>query len=67
MNVSKGRCTNAGIHEATIGVGLLIGPTIGALALTLSPAAVHIGAWAVGGLLCTGFMGLYWIKKRKGN
>jgi MFS family permease len=66
MNVSKGRSTNAGIHEAVIGVGLFIGPAIGALALTLSPAAASIGAWSVGGLLCTGFIGLFLIKKRKG-
>ncbi|MBA4392285.1 MAG: hypothetical protein C0407_01915 [Desulfobacca sp.] len=66
MNVSKGRSTNAGIHEAVIGVGLFMGPAIGALALTLSPAAASIGAWSVGGLLCTGFLGLFLIRKRKG-
>jgi predicted MFS family arabinose efflux permease len=66
MNVSKGRSTNAGIHEAAIGVGLFIGPAIGALALYLSPAAAGIGAWSVGGLLCTGLIGLLFIKKRKG-
>jgi len=64
MNVSKGRSTNAGIHEAVIGVGLFMGPAIGALALYLSPAAASIGAWSVGGLLCTGFIGLFLIKKR---
>jgi MFS family permease len=64
MNVSQGRSTNAGIHEAAIGAGLFMGPAMGALALTLSPATAGIGAWAVGGLLCTGFMGLFWIKKR---
>lgn len=64
MNVSKGRSTNAGIHEAVIGVGLFMGPAIGALALTLFPEAVSIGAWTVSGLLCTGFIGLFWIKKQ---
>lgn len=64
MNVSKGRSTNAGIHEAVIGVGLFIGPAIGALTLYLSSAAASIGAWSVGGLLCTGFIGLFLIKKR---
>jgi MFS family permease len=66
MNVSKVRSTNAGIHEAFIGVGLFTGPAVGALVLTLSPATASIGAWSVGGLLCTGFMGLLLIKKRKG-
>ncbi|MBI4768431.1 MAG: hypothetical protein HY787_28205 [Deltaproteobacteria bacterium] len=66
MNVSKGRSTNAGIHEAVIGVGLFMGPAIGALALYLSPAAASIGAWSVGGLLSMGFIGLFLIKKRNG-
>ncbi len=66
MNVSNGRSTNAGIHEAVIGVGLFMGPAIGALTLYLSPAAASIGAWSVGGLLCTGFIGLFLIRKEKG-
>jgi predicted MFS family arabinose efflux permease len=65
MNVSKERSTNAGIHEAMIGVGLFLGPAIGALALILFPAAAGIGAWSVGGLLCSGFMGLFWIRRGK--
>jgi MFS family permease len=67
MNVSRGRSTNAGIHEAAIGAGLFMGPAIGAVALYLTPAAAGIGAWSVGGLLCTGFVGLFFIKGGKGR
>lgn len=62
MNVSENHGTNAGLHEAMIGAGLLAGPAAGAAALYLAPTAAGIGAWSVGGLLCAGFSGLIFLK-----
>lgn len=62
MNVTENQGANAGIHEAMIGAGLLVGPAVGAAALYLVPAAAGAGAWSVGGLLCAGFSGLLFLK-----
>ncbi|MEW6187478.1 MAG: MFS transporter [Thermodesulfobacteriota bacterium] len=64
MNVSREQSTNAGIHEAVIGVGLFGGPVIGAVALSLLPEVASMGAWSVGGLLGTGFIGLFFVKRK---
>ena len=62
MNVTENQGANAGLHEAMIGAGLFIGPAFGAATLYLVPAAIGIGAWSVGGLLCAGFSGLLFVK-----
>ena len=62
MNVTENQGSNAGLHEAMIGVGLFIGPAVGAATIYLVPAAIGIGAWSVGGLLCAGFSGLIFLK-----
>ena len=62
MNVTENQSSNAGLHEAMIGVGLFIGPAFGAAALYLVPTAVGIGACSVGGLLCAGFSGLVFVR-----
>jgi MFS family permease len=62
MNVTENQGSNAGLHEAMIGVGLFIGPAVGCATLYLFPTAIGIGAWSVGGLLCAGFSGLLFLK-----
>jgi MFS family permease len=62
MNVTENQSSNAGLHEAMIGVGLFIGPAVGAATLYLVPNAVGIGAWSVGGLLCAGFSSLLFVR-----
>jgi MFS family permease len=62
MNVTENQGANAGIHEAMIGAGLFVGPAFGAAALYLIPSAVGIGAWSVGGVLCTGFSVLLFVR-----
>jgi MFS family permease len=62
MNVMENHGSNAGLHEAMIGVGLFIGPAFGAATLYLFPAATGIGAWSVGGLLCAGFSSLFFVR-----
>jgi predicted MFS family arabinose efflux permease len=58
MNVTENHGSNAGIHEAMIGAGQLIGPAFGAATIYLVPTAIGIGAWSVGGLLLAGFSGM---------
>jgi MFS family permease len=65
MNVTENQGANAGLHEAMIGVGLFIGPAFGAATLYLVPAAIGIGAWSVGGLLCAGFSGMLFMRQIK--
>lgn len=62
LNVTDDQAKNAGLHEAMIGVGLFIGPAVGAASLFLAPAAHGVGAWSVGGLLCLGFSGLIFVR-----
>lgn len=61
MNVTGNQSSNAGFHEAMIGVGQFCGPALGAAALYLVPAAVT-GARSVGGLLCGGFSVMIFMK-----
>ncbi len=62
MNVTKNQAANAGIHEAMIGAGLFLGPAFGAATLYLLPTTIVSGACSVGGLLCVGFSGLFFVK-----
>ncbi len=62
MNVTENQGTNAGLHEAMIGVGLFTGPAVGAVTLYFFPSIAGIGAWSVGGLLCAGFSGLLFVR-----
>lgn len=67
MNVTENRGSNAGFHEAMIGVGQFVGPGLGAVTLYFVPAAIGIGAWSVGGLLCAGFSGMLIVRYYKRN
>jgi len=50
------------LHLSTGMAGMFIGPAFGAATLYLVPAAIGIGAWSVGGLLCAGFSGLLFVR-----
>ncbi|KAF0154326.1 MAG: Major facilitator superfamily MFS1 [Syntrophaceae bacterium] len=65
MNVTENHGSNAGLHEAMIGVGLFVGPAVGAATLYLVPTAIGIGVWSVGGLLCVGFSSLLFVRPFK--
>jgi predicted MFS family arabinose efflux permease len=67
MNMAENQGSNAGFHEAMIGVGQFVGPGLGAATLYLVPAATGISAWSVGGLLCAGFSGMLIVKYFKSN
>lgn len=67
MNVAENQGSNAGFHEAMIGVGQFVGPGLGALTLYLVPTAIGIGIWSVSGLLCAGFSGMLIVRHCKSN
>jgi MFS family permease len=54
MDVGEARAENGGIHEAVIGIGSFVGPTVGAVALQFFPRQIHAGALAVSGVLTIG-------------
>jgi MFS family permease len=67
MHVSDGHGGHAGLHEALIGLGIAVGPTIGALAGTgeLGPAALWRIAVGVTALLLLGTGVMAWMARRK--
>jgi len=65
MDVGEASSEHGGLHEAFIGMGICIGPGLGALALYLMPSHPDAGAWAVSGLLVCGLAGLVWLRMKK--
>jgi hypothetical protein len=66
MDVGETKGEHGGIHEAAIGVGIFLGPAVGATALRLLPQFANSGAWAVTGLLTLG-LGCLLVLKRKSD
>ena len=64
MDVGETKGEHGGIHEAAIGLGIFLGPAVGATALRLPPQFPNSGAWAVSGLLTIG-LALLLLSKRK--
>ena len=56
---------HGGYHETLIGIGLFVGPAVGAATGHLAPAAPQAGVWAVGALLCGGIGLLVWVRGRR--
>lgn len=65
MDVGETKGEHGGLHEAAIGLGICVGPAVGAAALTFATQAANAGAWAVSGLLTAGLGGLLWLHGRK--
>ena len=67
MDLGESKSEHGGFHEAAIGLGIFLGPAVGAAALRLLPQQPNSGAWAVSGLLLLGLGFLFAVKsKRKG-
>jgi predicted MFS family arabinose efflux permease len=64
MEVGSTKGEHGGFHEALIGVGLCVGPALGAASLKLGPHIPHVGAATVTFLLVLGFVSLLTIKLR---
>ena len=58
MDLGDTRGEHGGLHEAALGVGVFVGPTIGAAALQVAPGLPNAGMWTVSGLLVLGLGGL---------
>lgn len=58
MDAGDTKGEHGGVHEAAIGLGIFVGPAIGATALTLLPNIPNAGILAVSGLLLAGLTGL---------
>lgn len=65
MDVGDTQGEHGGIHEAAIGLGICLGPAVGAGALYLVPAQPHAGAFGVTALLLAGLVGLVSLRLRQ--
>jgi len=65
MDVGEAKGEHGGLHEAALGLGICVGPALGAGALQFFPQIPHAGAWAVSVLLWGGLGGLTWLRSRK--
>ncbi len=54
MDVGETKGEHGGFHEAALGVGICVGPAVGALSLRFFPQHADMHAWAVGALLVAG-------------
>jgi MFS family permease len=54
---------HGGYHEMLIGIGLFVGPAVGAVTGYLAPATPRAGIWAVCSLLCGGLAVLLWMRR----
>jgi predicted MFS family arabinose efflux permease len=54
MDAGDQKGAHGGIHEAAIGAGIFVGPTLGYLALLLFPQLPHADTWAVSAALAVG-------------
>ncbi len=64
MDVGETQGEHGGIHEAAIGLGICLGPAVGAGALCLAPTQPHAGAFGVTALLLVGLTGLVGLRLR---
>jgi len=58
MDVGDTKGEHGGLHEAAIGIGICVGPAVGAAALQFFPEHPQAGAYAVSALLLAGLVGL---------
>jgi predicted MFS family arabinose efflux permease len=63
MDAGDTKSEHGGIHEALIGVGIFVGPGIGAGSQALFPEARQVGIWTVSALLGAGLIGLLWLRQ----
>lgn len=58
MDLSETKAEHGGLHEAAIGLGICVGPAVGALSLQLFPGRSHAATVAVTTLLAAGFVAM---------
>lgn len=65
MDVGESKGEHGGIHEAAIGIGICLGPAVGAAALHFAPAQPQAGALGVTALLLVGLAGLIGLRVKR--
>jgi hypothetical protein len=67
MDAGEAKGEHGGFHEAAIGLGIFIGPAVGATSLKLFPAWPNSGPVAVTAALCLGLgvLLVLWLTGRK--
>lgn len=65
MDVGETKGEHGGLHEAAIGAGIFAGPAVGAAALQFLPHYSNTGVYAVSVLLCSGLIGLIWLRLKR--
>jgi predicted MFS family arabinose efflux permease len=65
MDVGETKGEHGGFHEAAIGVGICVGPGVGAASLRFFPTQPNLNVWAVCGLLALGLGWLAFLRWRK--
>lgn len=66
MDVGEAKAEHGGLHEAMIGVGICLGPAVGATSLQFFPEVPRAGVFAVSGVLVLGLCALtvVWARAR---
>jgi predicted MFS family arabinose efflux permease len=64
MDVGETKGEHGGLHEAMIGMGICLGPAVGALSLCLAPGSPNAGVYTVTALLACGLAGLIGLRVR---
>jgi MFS family permease len=65
MDAGAAKGEHGGLHEAAIGLGIFVGPAVGAATLTFLPQFPNSGTVAVTGLLVIGLIGLISLRLKK--
>ncbi len=65
MDVGETKGEHGGLHEAMIGMGICLGPAVGALSLYLAPGSPNAGVYTVTALLACGLAGLIGLRVRR--
>ncbi len=65
MVVGETKGEHGGLHEAMIGMGVCLGPAVGALSLYLAPGSPNAGVYTVTALLACGLAGLIGLRVRR--
>jgi predicted MFS family arabinose efflux permease len=65
MDLAERKGEHGGFHEAAIGIGICVGPALGAAALYFTPSHPNASTWAVCGLVLVGFVILMVLRWRR--
>ena len=65
MHGGASKSEHGGVHEAMIGIGTLLGTSVGVSAKYFFPTVEGVSIWTVSGVLFLGLVGLIWLRIRR--